>query len=146
MTVDVPRGRQIMEVASYGLKDKLLAPYEEIKRRLGGRVNVHVINPPGAWYWCLEAISPSAGKGSALLALAGLLRIPGDETAAVGDDVNDLDMVSKAGLGIAMGNASEEIRRAADVVVGPNTQDGLAQALRYILAYPAKLEPAAPHK
>ena len=51
------------------------------------------------------------------------------EILAVGDDYNDLDMIRYAGLGIAMGNAVEAVREAADYVTGSNADDGLVQAL-----------------
>jgi hypothetical protein len=127
--VVVPEGTAIMEVASFGGEAALGPAYEEIKRRCGERVGVHRINPPGAPYWCLEVIGPEAGKGNALLALAKRLNVKREETAAVGDDINDVDMVVKAGVGVAMGNAIAEVKEAAEFEVAANSEDGLAEAL-----------------
>ena len=52
----------------------------------------------------------------------------------MGDSVNDLDMLEYAGLGVAMGNASERIKAVADAVTESNDADGVAEAiLKYVL-------------
>ncbi len=52
----------------------------------------------------------------------------------IGDGSNDLEMVSAAGLGVAMGNAVPAVKAAASVVVGTNDEGGVAEALeRYVL-------------
>jgi len=144
--VSVPADTRIMEVASFGPREALEPVREEIERRFGESVGVHVIKPPGDWYWCLEAISPLAGKGNALLTLAKRLNVRPEETAAVGDDVNDVDMLRKAGVGIAMGNAPEAVKAEADFVVAANSDDGLAEALGRLLGGGAQLEGAAPKR
>ena len=72
-------------------------------------------------------------KGTGLLALAKLLGIPQDATIAVGDADNDLGMLRAAGLGVAMGNANESARAAADAVVADNDHDGCAEAIHRFL-------------
>ena len=53
---------------------------------------------------------------------------------AVGEDENDLEMIRRAGLGVAMGNAAETVKAAADFITGSNAEDGLVQALyRFML-------------
>jgi hydroxymethylpyrimidine pyrophosphatase-like HAD family hydrolase len=59
--------------------------------------------------------------------------IAAEQICAVGDDVNDVPMIEGAGLGIAMGNAPEEVRRAADRVAPTLDDDGLAQAIGWML-------------
>ena len=49
---------------------------------------------------------------------------------AVGDWENDISMLKEAGLGVAMGQAPDEVRAAADRVTGTIDEDGLAQAIR----------------
>ena len=132
--IEVPDGMAIMVVASFGGVDALEPALDEIRALGGGRVTAHVINPPGAPYWCLEAMSPRAGKGSALLVLAKRLDVKPEETAAVGDDINDVDMIEKAGVGIAMGNAVEAVKEAADFIVAANGDDGLAEAIERLLS------------
>ena len=74
-----------------------------------------------------------ACEGTGMLALAELLGVPREATMAVGDADNDLPMLRDAGLGVAMGNANERVRAAADVVVADNDHGGVAEAIRTYL-------------
>ena len=57
-----------------------------------------------------------------------------EETMAIGDSSSDLEILKACGLGVAMGNAPDNIKAAADVVTGINTENGLAAAFeKYIL-------------
>jgi 5-amino-6-(5-phospho-D-ribitylamino)uracil phosphatase len=59
--------------------------------------------------------------------------IADEEICAVGDDVNDIPMVRGAGLGVAMGNAVEELKAAADRVAPCHDSDGLVEVVRWLL-------------
>lgn len=72
---------------------------------------------------------PGVSKGIALAWLAARLEIPLAETMAVGDYENDISMILTAGVGVAMGNAAEAVREAADVTVADHDHDGVAEAL-----------------
>lgn len=72
-------------------------------------------------------------KRSALEALCRDLHISGSEVAAVGDYDNDIDMLSWAGLGVAMGNARPHIKQLAKVVTSSNGEDGVAQVIQKFL-------------
>lgn len=61
----------------------------------------------------IEIFHKSAGKGNALLTLADKLGVPHENTIAVGDSKNDVDMLKKAGLSLAMENAKDEIKAIA---------------------------------
>jgi Cof subfamily protein (haloacid dehalogenase superfamily) len=76
-----------------------------------------------------------ASKGQALARLAAHLGIPQSQTAAIGDNDNDTDMVAWAGLGMAMGNAHPNLKAIADVILPSVEKDGAAVAIeKYILA------------
>ena len=82
----------------------------------------------------MEITHPDARKGIALEALCELLDIPVENTMALGDSGNDESMLKKAGLGIAMGNAPDFVKAAADAVSETNENDGAAIAIeRYAL-------------
>ena len=82
----------------------------------------------------LDVTALEANKGTALTTIAAHLGIPLEQTAAIGDGGNDPAMFHCAGLSIAMGQADEAVKRQADVVTAPNTEDGVAQAIeKYIL-------------
>lgn len=70
-----------------------------------------------------------ANKGAALAALAERLGFPMGKVAAFGDGTNDLSMIRAAGMGIAMGNAAEEVKAAADRVTAGNGEDGVGIAV-----------------
>ena len=76
-----------------------------------------------------ELVSASADKGRTLATLALLYGIPMDQCAAVGDSENDLPMLRAAGTAIAMGNAPQQVKAAAERVVDSNARDGAAQAI-----------------
>ena len=82
----------------------------------------------------MEITHPDAQKGIALEALCNLLNIPPENTLALGDSGNDESMLKKAGIGVAMGNAPDFIKAAADAVTETNDHDGAAIAIeRYAL-------------
>ena len=82
----------------------------------------------------LDVTAPLANKGDGIEALASAYDVPLDRIAAIGDQANDLPMLARAGLSIAMGNAPAAIQAKADHVTLANDADGVAQAIdRYIL-------------
>jgi Cof subfamily protein (haloacid dehalogenase superfamily) len=77
-----------------------------------------------------EAAAPDSSKGVALAALARHLGIDQAQVAAIGDRQNDAPMLEWAGLGLAMGNADEYARAAADHMLPAFDQDGAAWGIR----------------
>lgn len=79
-------------------------------------------------------INPSGGnKGEGLAHLANMLGLCKDEIAVVGDSENDMSMFLFAGLSIAMGNATDELRSKADIIAPPNSADGIVWVLRELM-------------
>ncbi len=82
----------------------------------------------------LDITHPLANKGVALAEIAKLLGVPLGQVAVIGDGSNDVAMFERAGLSIAMGNASPQVQQAADFVTDSNRDDGFANAIeRFIL-------------
>jgi hypothetical protein len=82
----------------------------------------------------LDFTHPLANKGTAFSEIAKLWAVPAAEIAVIGDGANDIAMFDRCGLSIAMGNGSQEVRQAADLVTGSNSDDGFANAVeRFIL-------------
>ena len=77
----------------------------------------------------LELNAPGATKGDALEALCHHLGLDLMESAAFGDGTNDLTMIQKAGVGVAMANAAPEVLASADLAAPSNREDGVAQIL-----------------
>jgi Cof subfamily protein (haloacid dehalogenase superfamily) len=85
----------------------------------------------------VEVLSPGCSKARAVARLAQAHGVPMEQVIAVGDNYNDLDMIEAAGLGVAMGNAPDEVKSRADAVVPTVDQDGLAVAIEsYVLGEP----------
>lgn len=78
----------------------------------------------------VEFEPPGVSKASGLERLARRLGIGRREVAAFGDAMNDLSMLRWAGVGVAMANARDELKREADDVCPPHTEDGVAAWLR----------------
>lgn len=82
----------------------------------------------------LEINADGADKGGALLRLASYLNMEAAETMAFGDGENDLSMMEKAGVGVAMENGEASVRKAADYVTLTNEEAGVAAAIeKFIL-------------
>ncbi len=73
----------------------------------------------------IEIIYKDAGKGKALSELAEKLGVNEDETVAVGDSKNDIDMLINAGVGLATANAVPELKAEADGIICSNEDDVL---------------------
>lgn len=82
----------------------------------------------------IELIHENVSKGHALKYVADKLNISKEAIIAIGDGENDIDMLNYAGLGIAMGNAFENVKETSDFVTLSNKEDGVAYALnRFII-------------
>ena len=81
-------------------------------------------------YEYLDIIPKNVSKGNALEILGNYLKINKEEILAIGDNLNDLDMVEKAGIGIAIKNAYSELKQIANYTTEKNVeQGGFAEAI-----------------
>ena len=78
----------------------------------------------------IEINSSAATKGQALCTLCRLLDIDVGAALTLGDGTNDMDLITRAGTGVAMGNADPELKAAAAWVTGDNNHGGFADAVR----------------
>lgn len=81
----------------------------------------------------LEITHPSATKSVAAALLAQRLQIDPSEIIAIGDSMNDLDLLQFAGCGVAMANAVAEVKAVADLITASNEEDGVAQAIAQLI-------------
>jgi Cof subfamily protein (haloacid dehalogenase superfamily) len=82
-----------------------------------------------------ELIPKGIGKGDALLRLADAHGIPQENTVAIGDYNNDIDMIKKAGLGVAVENATPDVLEVADLVTVSNENHAIARVIEYLEAH-----------
>ena len=103
---------------------------EKTRKRLAG-LNLVLAD---AEKTALECSAAGVTKGTGLLRLCEHLGIESEETIAVGDADNDLNILETAGLAIAVGNANEHVKAVAAVVVNDCDHDGCAEAIdKYLL-------------
>ncbi len=130
-----------MKILIIGTPDDLLTVLAQIRARA---LPVHAVFSEPTF---LEILPQGSSKGTALEFLAPRLGIPLAEVIAVGDNLNDLEMIQTAGLGVAMGNAPAEVKSQADYVTATNDNEGLAVVIeRFILADGRASSNAAPKK
>ena len=81
----------------------------------------------------LEVIPKVINKGQGIRDICKVLNIDPAEVVSFGDAANDIPMLEAAGMGVAMGNAQEAVKEAADMVTLSNNEDGIAAALAQLL-------------
>jgi hydroxymethylpyrimidine pyrophosphatase-like HAD family hydrolase len=96
----------------------------DLQKELGTAASVARSQP-----YYLDVTHPDANKGGVVEFLAHTLRIPVGSIAIIGDMPNDVLMFKKSGISIAMGNASEQVKRQADVVTESYNDEGFAKAV-----------------
>ncbi|MGI5921374.1 MAG: Cof-type HAD-IIB family hydrolase [Syntrophomonadaceae bacterium] len=109
-------------------EEQLLAMESELQERFGSNLHITRSKP-----YFLEIMDARATKADALQVVAGRYGIKRNEVLAVGDSYNDLAMIKWAGIGVAMGNACEEIKNLADFVTSSNEEEGVAEALQRLI-------------
>ncbi len=82
-----------------------------------------------AQYTGIDFVAKGCSKASGVAYVANQLRIERCEVLAIGDDVNDQELLEWAGFSVAMLNAPKEIRMIADYVTSSNDEDGVAHVL-----------------
>ncbi|MED0677134.1 MULTISPECIES: Cof-type HAD-IIB family hydrolase [Aneurinibacillus] len=81
----------------------------------------------------IDIIDKATSKGAALSNLAEYLNISLADTIAIGNYYNDLDMITMAGIGVAVANAPEDVKEKADLIVASNNESGVAEALQRLV-------------
>lgn len=100
--------------------------YDEVRQRLGEISDISIISsiPQN-----LEINSSSSSKGDAVMQLARLLNIEPSEVVVIGDNENDLPMLTAFENSVAMGNAADEIKAKAKMITDTNDNDGVAKTI-----------------
>lgn len=109
-------------------EDQVLKTIDSLEAHLDDDVQVTRSHPRFA-----EVIGRDVNKGRALRAVAGSAGVPIEATMAIGDNLNDLDLIKAAGIGVAMSDGDPRVVAAADWVTGTYEDDGVAQAIDRLL-------------
>ncbi|MDQ3232973.1 MAG: Cof-type HAD-IIB family hydrolase [Pseudobdellovibrionaceae bacterium] len=123
---NVPQG-PVLSILVHAREDRR-AIYETLQDQFGDLVHFTYFRE----YPWIELSAFEANKGQAMSIVCQHLGIALEETIAIGDGANDLEMIAAAGLGIAMENGDDEVKAVADRVAPHHTQDGVAQILEEI--------------
>ncbi|MDN3016507.1 Cof-type HAD-IIB family hydrolase [Paenibacillus sp. BSR1-1] len=112
--------------------EKLALVEKKLQKQFTGELSVMRSKP-----FFLEFTEEGVTKGTSLNHLIGKVGISREEVIAIGDSYNDLAMIEFAGLGVAMGNAPDDIKDKADYVTDTNMNDGVAKVVeKFVLGMP----------
>ena len=97
---------------------------QRLKAVYNGGLNIYPSKPT-----YLEVMDPRGSKSNAVKWLIERMKIDRTEIITMGDNFNDREMIAFGGMGVAMGNAPDEIKAEADYVTDTNNNDGVRKAL-----------------
>lgn len=103
---------------------------DKIKKALSEDFHVAMFQPGSRKFLNGELILKSADKGTAVCRTARLLKAELKNTVAFGDSMNDYQMIKAAAVGVAMGNADEKLKAAADRICEPVEENGVLLELQ----------------
>lgn len=104
---------------------------ETLRRAVGDSMDVVDSGVDGAFGY-LDVIQPGVSKATGIRALLDAFGLNASQVMAFGDAGNDLEMIRLAGVGVAMGNASDEVKAAADLVCAPCREQGVLRVLEEV--------------
>lgn len=140
-TVVHRQGHITKEDLNHTLRIGLVAPAirmkdaaRELVNSLGDQAILHnfqvvQLPSPDQSVHILEVFAPGVDKWKGLKWIADHHAIDDAEIAVIGDSINDISMISAAGCGVAMGNASESVKATANYVTATNDENGVAQTI-----------------
>ncbi|MCV3753950.1 Cof-type HAD-IIB family hydrolase [Ureaplasma zalophigenitalium] len=115
---------EMIQVAIRGGKEIIHQEYLKTLERFG---DVYQITHTSDFYVDINA--KNINKWTGILEVVKQLKLDPSQTIVFGDSGNDIQMLSNAGVGIAMGNATHEAKKVADIVIGECTTNAIAQTL-----------------
>ena len=124
------------EVAAEGdavlsmMYERAIFDHETMREKLGPalKVNPSSFNKPDPYSG--EITQAGITKATGIQTVMDYLGLPREETAAFGDGYNDIEMLTFAGTGVAMGDAPDAVKASADIVAEPLEADGLYLAMQ----------------
>src|SRR5947209_289048 len=120
--------RMCIKVAGIGEESTLREKRIELEGIFAGKLYVTQSS-----FDLVEFLHPEVSKVNALKTIAADLGIAPEEIVAIGDNHNDIGMIRFAGLGVAMGNAHDEVKGSADYVTLSNAEEGVAVVIEKLL-------------
>lgn len=120
--------KEIKQIMIISKEKELVKKY---KSSIEQKSNLCVVDSSGEdkeelWF---SVISSDSSKGNSLKVLAEYLDIPIKNTIAIGNDNNDISMIDIAGIGVAVENSTDQLKKHADYITKSNDEDGVADYL-----------------
>lgn len=104
--------------------------FNHLKTNLSNIENVYVLSSQPTF---IDVGNKNASKGRSLEVLCQYLDISLSDVLSIGDQENDLTMIEKAGLGVAMGNGEDVLKQKADFITKPVEEDGFTYAIHKLI-------------
>lgn len=108
-----------------GHGDKLAQIEPKMKEKFGDRINIYRSEP-----FFLELMPHNIDKANSLKVLLKHLNLTTEQMISCGDGYNDLSMIEYAGMGVAMANAQDIVKKAANFITLSNDEDGVAHVIQ----------------
>lgn len=115
--------------------EKFSAAWKNFEEKFAGKLDV-----TSSKEGFLELMEPGVNKWEAIKAVAAGFNINPSEIMCIGDSNNDIPMIKNAGIGVAMGNAQDEVKKNAKIVTASNNDDGVALVIESILTKQEKVD------
>ena len=137
--ISIDTGKSFQEILEYYGEEiiKIVISTERyealagLRRAIEKQCDVSIMS---SWNNNIEIMSPGVSKGNSVSMLAKFYGIEKSQIMCFGDNENDTSMIEYAGMGIAMGNATEQLKSKADYITDTNDNDGVAKAIKkYVL-------------
>lgn len=118
-----------VKITISGAPEQIDGAYAAVQNRFAGKAQFFRSGPH-----FIDFIALGVNKGTALRKLASQFGVDADHTIAIGNYFNDVEMIRMSGLGVAVANAPEEVKRQADLVTDSNNDEGVRKILeKYVL-------------
>ena len=127
MPESLPNGAGVMSIGVYDPKDAEEAVGQEFIDKWNQHELIQAV--PGGQYW-FNIIQKNIDKGVALRELMEMYNIAPEEVIAIGDNMNDMGMLTCIPNSVAIGNAREEVKAVCKYVADTNANDGVLQILK----------------
>ena len=120
-----------ISIGAFGAPSKMRPLVDKLLHQLPD--GLAIIQSGSATHWGIEIFVGGVSKKLGLEALAAHLGLKREEIMAIGDHINDIEMLQWAGVGVAMQNALPETKAVADWITTSQSEDGVAYAIERIV-------------